>query len=316
MNFDILVLGTSSATPVSNRFPSSQIVNIYGTPILVDCGEGTQMQLRRFHVSFGRLQHIFISHLHGDHYFGLFGLLSTYELFHRDTDLHIYAPEELKQILWSDWSPVKANELPYPLHFHALPRQGGVIMEHKNFTVQALPLQHRIDTWGFIFREKQREPNIIKSKIEELGLLIEEIISLKHGQTIEREDGTKIYPQDVTTPPPEPRSYAYISDTKYIPQLAEKLLGIDVLYHEATFDNAHLQKSQLTFHSTAAQAASIARAAHVKKLVIGHFSATITDMNKFFEEARAIFPNTVLGYDGLKISIPVKKANSEKSGNA
>ncbi len=307
MNFDILVLGTSSATPVSNRFPSSQVVNIYGTPLLVDCGEGTQLQLRRFHVSFGKIRHIFISHLHGDHYFGLFGLLSTYELLHRDVDLHLYAPAGLKKILWSSHSPVKARELPFPLHFHALPGRGGVILEHKNFTVEAVPLEHRIDAWGFIFREKQRQPNIIKSKIEELRLLIEEIVKLKRGEIVERDDGTVISPEQVTIPAPRPRSYAYISDTKYLPRLAQILSGVDVLYHEATFDNAYKQKAEATYHSTAEQAAMLALSAGVGQLIIGHYSATILDMAKFYQEAKAIFPNTILAYDGLKISIPVPR---------
>ncbi len=312
MDFDILVLGTSSATPTAHRFPSSQVVNIYGTPLLVDCGEGTQLQLRRFHVGFGKIRHIFISHLHGDHYFGLFGLLSTYELFHREVDLHLYAPAGLKQILWSRHSPVKVRELPFTLHFHALPKRGGIIMDHKNFSVEAVPLEHRIDTWGFIFREKEREPNIIKTKIEELKLLIEEIVRLKKGEMIEREDGTIIFPDDVTIPPPEPRSYAYISDTKFLPHLAEKIRGVDVLYHEATFDNEHKQKAEATFHSTAEQAAILAREAGVGQLIIGHFSATLLDMERFYMEAKNVFPRTVLAYDGLKISIPFKRSNSEK----
>ncbi len=307
MNFDILILGTSSATPVSNRFPSSQVIDIYGTPLLVDCGEGTQLQLRRFHVSFGKIRHIFISHLHGDHFFGLFGLLSTYELFHREVDLHIYAPAELKEMLWSKHSPVRAWELPFPLHFHPLPDQGGIILDHKNFTVEAIPLEHRIDTWGFIFREKQRAPNIIKAKIEELKLLIEEIVRLKNGEIVEREDGTVIHPQEVTIPAPPPRSYAYISDTKYLPRLAERLKGIDVLYHEATFDDEHEDKALATYHTTARQAAMLARDAGVGKLIIGHFSATIMDMRQYFRQAKEIFPETILAYDGLKVSIPLRK---------
>jgi len=311
MNFDILILGTSSATPTTNRFPTSHIVNIYGVPMLLDCGEGTQLQLRRFHISFGSIQHIFISHLHGDHYYGLFGLLSTYKLFHREAVLNLYGPEELKNILWSKYSPVKVEELDFEVNFHVLPKEGGIILDHKNFTVEAIPLYHSIETWGFIFREKRRLPNIIKSKIEEFNLSIEEIVKLKNGQIIVRSDGQIITPEHVTLPPPLPRAYAYISDTKFLPKLAEKLKDIDLLYHEATFDNEHKQKAINTLHSTSEQAAMLAKQANVGKLVIGHFSITIEDMQSFYNQAKAIFSNTILAYDGLKLSIP-QKSNLKK----
>lgn len=307
MNFSIQILGTSSALPVTSRFPSAQVVDVYGKLILIDCGEGTQIQLRRFKISFGRIKHIFISHLHGDHYFGLFGLLSTYELLHREYDLHIYAPPQLRVMLTSHCSPVKVEQLPYKVIFHDISADGGLLLDDKNFTVTAFPLKHKIPAYGFLVKEKQRKPNIIKAAISKFNLLIEEIVKLKNGQTIHREDGTVINPEQVTIPPPTPRSYAYVSDTLPTEDIIPYIQQVNVLYHEATFDNRNEQKALATYHSTAAQAAMIAKKAQVEKLVIGHFSATIQDFDRLLSEAQEIFPNTELAYDGMKIQIPFEK---------
>ncbi len=307
MNFSIQILGTSSALPVSSRFPSAQVVDVYGKLILIDCGEGTQIQLRRFKISFGRIRHIFISHLHGDHYFGLFGLLSTYELLHREHDLHIYAPAQLRIMLTSHCSPVKVEQLPYKVHFHDIPQDGGLLLDEKNFTVTAFPLKHKIPTYGFLVKEKQRKPNIIKAAISKFNLLIEEIVKLKNGQTIHRADGTVIEPQQVTIPPPPQRSYAYVSDTLPTEDIIPYIRHVDVLYHEATFENRNEQKARATYHSTAAQAAMIAKKAQVGKLILGHFSATVLDFEKLLAEAVEIFPDTQLAYDGMKIEIPFER---------
>lgn len=307
MNFDIQILGTSSAMPVVSRAPSAQLINVYGKAILIDCGEGTQRQMRKFHISFGRIHHIFISHLHGDHYFGLFGLLSTYDLLHRTADLHIYAPAQLRIMFTSSCSPIKLNELTYKVYFHDIPKEGGLIFDYKNFTVEAVPLQHRITTYGFIVREKQRQPNIIKEAITKFNLLIEEIVKLKQGEQVTRSDGSVILPEQVTVPAPKPRVYAYISDTLPLEEIVPMIKGANVLYHEATFDESNAEKAKITYHSTAKQAAQIAKAANVETLVLGHFSATIQDYDNLLAEARSVFPNTILGYDGLKISIPLKK---------
>ncbi len=307
MNFDIHILGTSSAMPVTSRAPSAQVVNVYGTAILIDCGEGTQRQLRKFHISFGRIYHIFISHLHGDHYFGLFGLLSSYALLNRTADLHIYAPAQLRILLTSSCSPVKLSELTYKVRFHDIPKNGGLLLDAKNFTVEAVPLRHSIPTYGFIVREKQRQPNIIKEAIAKFNLLIEEIVKLKRGELVTRADGSVILPEQVTVPAPKPRVYAYISDTLPIEEIVPLIKGANVLYHEATYDESNAEKAKLTYHSTARQAAEIAKAAEVESLVLGHFSATILDFDSLLAEAKSVFPNTILGYDGLKISIPFKK---------
>ena len=203
----------------------------------------------------------------------------------------------------SSCSPIQIDQLPYQVQFHALPSGGGLILKEKNFSVYAFELNHRVPTWGFVFRENQRPPNIIKEKIVQLGLGVEHIKILKSGQSIVV-NGREIKPEDVTLPPPKQRSYAYVSDTKFFPDIVPWIRAVDVLYHEATFDNAHEQKAAETFHSTAEQAAQIALMAEVGKLVIGHYSATIQDLEQLLAEAKAVFPSTELAFDGKMIDLP------------
>jgi len=312
VNFTVRILGTSSAHPNANRFPTSHILNIYGKYILIDCGEGTQIQLRKFKIPFGHINHIFISHLHGDHFFGLFGLLSTYELLHRGSDLHLYAPVQLRDMLFSPQSPVKVKELPYKIWFHPLRKGHNLVMEDKNFFVESFELDHRIPTWGFIVKEKKRKPNVIKSKIEEYSLGIEEILAVKRGEDIIRDNGQVIKAKEVTTPAPEPRSYSFVSDTRFFPPVVEHIKGTDLLYHESTFIKKDEDLAAQTYHSTAEQAAMIAKQAGAKQLVIGHFSARYKDTSVFLDEAGKVFKNTVLAYDGLKLEIPLRKISSEE----
>ena len=295
-DFQITVLGNGSAVPTAWQNPTAQLLQYNGRRFLIDCGEGTQMQMIRYNVSYRNLDRIFISHLHGDHYFGLIGLISTLHLYGRTKPLHVHAPAALEKVLQLQLE-VSDTRLRFPLPFHALPEE-GVIYEDKTLTVSCFPLDHRIPTRGFLFREKPRERNLRKDFVEKYHPGVEQMHRIKQGDDFVLPDGTVLPNTEITLNPPAPRSYAYCSDTAYNPKLANYVQEVDLLYHEATFDDAMADKAAEKFHSTARQAAQVAAEAGVKKLLLGHFSARFSSFDTLLEEAREVFPETIISREG------------------
>lgn len=298
MKFEVTILGSSSATPIYNRNPSAQVLNINDRLYLVDCGEGTQQQMLRFDVKASRIDHIFISHLHGDHYLGLVGLLSSMHLNGRSKTLKLFGPPQLKEIIdlqlkYSD------TTLQYPIDF--VPTRADKaeqILDTPDITVETIPLDHRIACTGFLFKQKKRLKKIIKEKIIELNIPIDQFSAIKKGADYIATDG-KIYKNsEITNNPKEPKSYAYCSDTIYDEGYFAQISNVDLLYHEATFLNNMLERAQSTYHTTALQAGEVAVRTHVKKLLIGHFSARYKTLNELLEEASSVFPATELAVEG------------------
>ena len=291
------MLGTASAMPVVNRSQSAQALQVHGRLFLVDAGEGVQTQMMRYHVSMAKLEAIFISHVHGDHVFGLNGLFSTFGMLGRTAPLHVYGPANLRPIIkfflsYNEW-------LPFEIAFHPVnTRFPEVIMETKSLTVTAFPLLHGIETYGYIFREKEPMWNVRKECIEQYGLTLTEIGTLKRGEDVVRKDGAVIPCEEAAYKPYSPRSYAYVSDTAVFPGEAEVLQGVTTLYHEATYLAEYKDKAAPRFHSTTLQAATVARDAGVEKLIIGHYSSRNTDQRLYEEECREVFPETYAAADG------------------
>ncbi len=308
MSFSLTILGSSSALPTSERFPSAHVVNVHEHFFLIDCGEGTQMQLRKYKIKMGRLNHIFISHLHGDHIFGLPGLLSSFNLLGRKADLHIHGHAELKNII-DFFIRFFGKDMQYRILFFPFKaRRDELVYEDKNLTVHTIPLKHRVPTSGFLFMEKEKPRNIRPEMIEEYRLSIREIIRIKSGEDFISQDGTVVPNSRLTLPPFKPRSYAYCTDTIYIKKLAEWVKGVDILYHEATFLEEDKKLARITFHSTAGQAASVARDAGAGRLLMGHFSSRYKSTELFEEEARKIFPASEAVNDGSHYSIRQERA--------
>ena len=307
MTFSLTILGNSSAIPTSKRFPTAHVLNVREQLFLIDCGEGTQIQLRRFRIKFAKIKHIFISHLHGDHYYGIFGLLSSYNLLHRKIDLHIYAPPELEKILTNKYSPVQIEQLGFKIIFHNQEAKHKIIYEDKNIIIESFSLKHRIPTWGFVFKERQKPANIIKEKITQYNLSIADIVKIKYGADFIDENNEIILNKNLTFPPKKPRSYAFCSDTIYDETIIPYIKNIDLLYHEATFEKKDEEQAKHTLHTTSEQAAQIAQKANVGKLVIGHFSARYKNLSILVEQARNIFENTICAEDGLVIKVSEKK---------
>ncbi len=306
MNFTLNILGTASALPTVNRYPSAQVLDVRGRLFLIDCGEGVQMQIRRQHLSILKLDTVFISHLHGDHTFGLFGLLSTMSMLGRTAPLHIYAPEAFGKILSDFMASFGEGFKFYPVH-HTVAADAPVkIFETRSLEVLAFPLRHRIETYGYLFREKTPMKNVRKEAIDRFGLTLSEIGSLKRGEDVVRENGTVICNSEAAYQPYEPRSFAYCSDTASFPELSGWIKGVDLLYHETTFPQEYEALAKATFHSTTVQAAACARDAGVGKLVAGHYSSRFPDVSFYLDEIRSIFPETVLGREGMVIDIPLK----------
>ena len=289
--------------PLPGRNPSAQVVNVHEKQFLLDCGEGTQIALRHARVRMMRIDHIAISHLHGDHYLGLPGLVSTFNLLGRERALHVYGPPGLKQVL-NLHQQVGEGKLDFPLHFHPTQVEGPeVLYQDKTVTLESFPVRHRIPTTGFILREKAKEPGVKREVVRSCQLIPSEILALKRGEDVVREDDTVISFAEACHPAPKPRSYAFAADTRYWESVAEFVKGVDVLYHEATFGQAMKQRAEKTFHSTAAQAGRIAAKAKVGRLIIGHISARYTDFDELLAEARAEFPRTELAEDGMQLDV-------------
>lgn len=297
MPFKLTIIGSGSAVPTQTRGVTSQYLNFNERRFLIDCGEGTQLQLRRFKVKFQRLQAIFISHLHGDHYLGLVGLLSSMSLLGRTKELTVFGPPELEELLRFQFKVAKVH-FNYELNFvHLKEGLQEVIFEDKVLHVSSFPVQHRIPCWGFRFDEKKKEKNVNPSKIEEHNLSLEEILAVKRGEDITRE-AAFFRNQDLTLVDSPLISYAYSADTKYFVKMAEYVQGVDLLYHEATFLEKHKDRAQATMHSTALEAAKVAKAAKVKQLILGHFSARYKDTSEILAEAKSVFKPTFCVSDG------------------
>lgn len=292
------ILGCYAATPRSFTNPSSQVLDINNHLFLIDCGEGTQVQLRRNKIKFSKIKHVFISHLHGDHFYGLVGLISTFRLLNRQTELHVYGPKGIKEIITLQLK-LSNSWTNYPLYFHELTgKVPQVIFEDEKVSVETIPLDHRIYTNGFLFREKPGDRKLLINEAVKYDIDVSLYKSLKKGKDVVSESGKLIRNELVTADPPPPKSYAYCSDTVFDLNLVQQLKGITVLYHEATFLEDKLELAGPTKHSTAKQAATIAKEAGVQKLLLGHYSTRYTSIDPFKEEAETIFPEVKLTDDG------------------
>ena len=298
MEFKIVILGSSSALPTSKRMPTSQIVLYNQMPYLIDCAEGTQMQIRKNGIALEKIKHIFISHLHGDHFYGIFGLLSTLNLLGRQQDLNIYAPEKLKEMYESILN-LNDDVLKYKINFYPLSDSGkNLIFQNKNIEVYSFPLKHSKMVFGFLFNEKIKPLNIKKEIIEEYHLSIKQIVEIKNGSDLVLDNGRIIENKNITYQSPKTRSYMFCTDTLPLYNLDKYFLEPDILYHEATFGSEFEEVAKETFHSTAKQAAEVAKKLKAKKLIIGHFSSRYKNMSSLVNEAKSVFPNVFEANDG------------------
>jgi ribonuclease Z len=305
----LTILGSSSALPTSERYPSAHVLIAHERLFLIDCGEGTQMQMRKNRIRFGKINHIFISHLHGDHVFGLYGLLSTFSLMGRKSPLHLYAPENYRNILETHLRDFDIH-LTFDIDFIPLSGKEPVkILDDKYITVSSFPLEHRVPSFGFLFREKPTDRKIIKEYITTYQIPIAKIQAIKKGEDFETSDGVIIKNEDITLSPAEPHTYAYCSDTRYFKRLSSFVKGVTLLYHEATFDKTKKNLAKITGHSTSIDAATVAKDAKVGELIIGHFSARYKNINILLEEARSLFPETYAAEDGKTYEVGTPNLN-------
>ena len=303
MNFTLNVLGTASALPTTERYPSAQVLDVRGRLFMIDCGEGAQIGLRRAKVSFLKIEHICLSHNHGDHIFGIFGLLSTMGMLGRSSALNIYAPKSFGPVL--DFFMSNFGEgVKFEINHIVLEMSGPeVVYESRTAELLAFPLNHRVDTFGFILREKMPPYNVRKDAIERHGLTLAEIGTLKRGEDVIRKDCV-IPHSEAAYIPFVPRSYAYCSDTAPFPELADWVKGVSLLYHESTFPAEMSEMAEKTFHSTTLQAAQVALDAGVGRLLVGHYSSRFPSVDFYLDELRTIFPDTDLAHDGDVVEIP------------
>ena len=303
VSFTVTILGSSSALPTLNRFPTSQVVSLNEKLYLIDCGEGTQIQLRKFGIKNGKINHIFISHLHGDHIFGLPGLISTMALGGKKGELHIHSHSELKIMMdpllrfMNDIEDFKV--IYHPLNF----RSRAVIYEDSKLVIESFPLKHRIPCCGFLFREKEHELHLRSDQIEYLKIPIRDRVAIKAGANYRCPDGSIVPNKELTFPPDPVRSYAFCTDTVPRKQIIPIIQQVDLLYHEATFGDDLRDLALKTYHTTTKQAAEIASAAKVKKLIIGHFSSRYKHERPLVEEAKSVFPNTFAANDGERFEL-------------
>jgi ribonuclease Z len=304
MTFEVTILGCGAAAPTGKHNPSSQVVNVHDKLFMVDCGEGTQLQLRKFKIRFQRINHVFISHLHGDHYLGLMGFISSMHLLGRKTKLTIFGPPDLREIIDIQ---LRASQtfLEYPLEF--IPTsfdEKRLIYEDRSLMVYSFPLKHRIDCCGFQFMEKEKKPKIKKEIARSCNLLPSNIVALKNGQETTLEDGTMLSADDATLPADPVRSYSYCSDTAFAEKVATSVSGSNLLYHESTFLESERERAKTTFHSTAKQAAEIAVKSGSKYLILGHFSSRYANDDDFRREAIEIFGKVAIADEGLVFQVP------------
>lgn len=293
----VTILGNNSAVPAYDRHPTAQVVQTDEHTFLVDCGEGTQMQMNAFKIRRAKINHIFISHLHGDHYFGLIGLLNSFGLNNRVADLHLYAPAELEAIIQIQLNAA-SSKLPYPLHFHDLEGE-EVLFEDKKIVVSSFSVKHRIECWGFLFQEKKNPRKIHLKKVRKNRVPSSFFEQLHQGEDYITPQNTIIPNKDLTVANPPPKSYAYCADTGYFEEICEKIKDVNLMYHEATYLDALEEKANIRFHSTSKQAARIAKKACAKRLILGHFSSMYEELDDFKTEASEIFENTELAMEGV-----------------
>jgi ribonuclease Z len=298
MKFEVTILGSSSATPIYNRNPTAQVLNINEHLYLVDCGEGTQVQMLRYDIKSSKIDHIFISHLHGDHYLGLIGLISSMHLNGRVKPLKLFGPAPLLEIINVQFQ-YSDTKLQYDLQFTATnPDKAEVILDNQDITVETIPLDHRVPTTGFLFKQKKRLRKILKEKAEALNIPVEQYALLKKGAPFTAADGTVYQNTELTVDSDRPKCYAFCSDTIYNERYFDQIANVDLLYHESTFLHNLLERANKTFHTTAWQAGQVALQTQAKSLLIGHFSARYKSLTELLDEARSVFPHTELAIEG------------------
>lgn len=301
--FKIHILGCGSALPTLRHNPSAQVVELRGKQFMIDCGEGTQTQMRRQRIGFNKVVAIFISHIHGDHCFGLIGMLSSFGLLGRTMPLAIYAPKEFKPVL-DMMLKTFCYDFDYDIQFHAVDTtKQQVIYEDRSLTVESIPLKHRLPTCGFLFREKPTLPHIRRDMIDFYRIPVSQINNIKNGASWTDEEGRLIPNERLTMPADKPRSYAYCSDTIYLPALHERIAGVSCLYHESTYTTADADRAEMYFHSTAAQAAQVARDANAGRLLLGHYSSKYDDERQLLKEAQEVFAQSLLTNEGMTIDL-------------
>ena len=301
--FKIHILGCGSALPTLKHNASSQLIEMRGKCFMVDCGEGAQMQFRRSHIPFSKLNAIFISHMHGDHCFGLMGLLSTLGMLGRTSKLRIYAPKEYAT-LFRQQVEFFMQTMEYEMEMIPVDTEKQqIIYEDHSLTVETVPLQHRVPCCGFIFREKPTLPHIRRDMIDYYGIPVSQINNIKNGADWTNEDGDMIPNARLVQPADSPRSYAYCSDTRFVPGLKEKVKGVTVLYHESTYTSDQEDRAKIYYHSTARQAATIAAGAGVGTLLLGHYSARYNDEQVLLQEAKTVFENSILTQEGMVFNV-------------
>jgi ribonuclease Z len=309
VSFELTILGSSAALPTSKRFPTAQLLHAAERFFLIDCGEGTQIRLRQYGLNPSRIHHILISHLHGDHIFGLFGLLSTLGMMGRKVPLYLYGPQALEGFL--SYYSTFFGSLPFDLEFKIPSENEDYIFENDKLSIKAIPLKHRTPAYGYLFREKKKPLNVLKEQIQAHGIGLEDLVKVKRGEDFVSASGSIIPNNQLTLPPFHQRSYAYLSDTQFDPELSNMVKGVDLLFHEATFSEKDKKLAAQTQHSTAAEAATLAKMAGVKKLIIGHFSSRYKEPLLLENEAKEVFDNVTGVNDGDIYSIPLERLSGE-----
>ncbi|RLD47869.1 MAG: ribonuclease Z [Bacteroidetes bacterium] len=301
--FNVTILGNGSAVPTATQHPSSQIVRLSEEQFMIDCGEGAQMQMIKYKIKHRKLNHLFVSHLHGDHYFGLFGLVATFHLFGREESLNIYAPSDLQKLLEHQLR-VSKTDLRFNLNFHPLEDYKSTpLFVSGDYEVTIFPLYHRMPTWGVKIRKQDNELRVDKDFVAQYSPSIDQIISIKKGADYMTESGKVLKNKEITLPVRSDKIYVYCSDTVFNEHVIEHAKGADLLYHEATFDSSMQNAAKDKYHSTSVDAATVAKKAGVGKLLLGHYSARFDDLTELLLQARAVFPNTLLSEEGQTYSI-------------
>jgi ribonuclease Z len=297
----VTILGNNSAVPAFDRHPTSQVVTLDGQNFLVDCGEGTQIQMIRYKIRRGKISHIFISHLHGDHYFGLVGLINSFSLLNHQQELHVFGPAQLQQIIEMQLK-VADTQLCYQLHFHTISGPATLVDDDK-IEIKCFPTQHRIECYGFSFREKKKPRRLIIDSVKENLIPLHFYENLRNGEDFVTSAGEIIRNEWLTEEAPRGKTYAFCADTRYTESIIKHIQGVDLVYHESTYLDNLRERAEERFHSTAKQAAQIAQKAGAKKLLLGHFSSKYDTLEEFEQEARKVFPDTELALEGVSYKV-------------